>query len=83
MFKERALRLPVRHFRSCVFDSEVKPLSVSVGVHIRPQIEFVIVLSDFHNSGEISRLKPRFEDKVIGIKCIRLCREKIFRTTDA
>lgn len=47
---------------------------MSIGVHVRTQIELIVVLSDFDDSRQVSRLKARLENQVIGIECIGLCR---------
>lgn len=41
---------PIRHIFSSVLNTEIKPLSVSICVHVRAKIKFIIGLGDFDDS---------------------------------
>lgn len=74
---------PVRHFCARVLNAEVEPLRMTIRVHIRPQVQFVVVLCDFDDACQISRLEARLEDEIVGIERVRLRRQQILGASDA
>ncbi len=46
-----------------MYDFEVEPLSVALGVHVVLQPEVVLYVIDLNGSSEVSRFEARFEDE--------------------
>lgn len=54
---------------------------MTVGVHVRPQVELVVVLCDFDDSRQIARLKARLKDEVVRIEGVGLSGQQVLGAT--
>lgn len=55
---------------------------MSVRVHVWPQVQFVVVLRDFDDSRQISRLKARLKDEVVRVEGVGLSRQEVLGAAD-
>lgn len=72
---------PVINVLSRVGHAKVEPLGVSVRVHVRSQVQFIVSRGDLHSLGQIAGLESRLKDQVLDFRLIRVTGEQVLGTT--